>query len=287
MPRPDFTAPRLFVEATLDIGAIVALERDQAHYLGHVLRLGPGAAVLAFNGRDGEWQTRFSGGKSGHVLTAETRTRPQPAHGDLVYCFAPLKHARLDYLVQKAVEMGADVLQPVITRRTQAARVNAERMRANVIEAAEQCGVLSVPEVRPPRDLAEVLAGWPADRLMVFCDEDVETADPVAALMEGGAHRGGALDHDDFGSNRSNIMKVIDANNSEHDVTRKPVPTFRHHALGVIVGPEGGFDAAERAALLGLPRRLRLSLGPRILRADTAAVAALALVQATLGDWRT
>ncbi|HEX4766079.1 MAG TPA: 16S rRNA (uracil(1498)-N(3))-methyltransferase [Lichenihabitans sp.] len=248
MPRPDFTPPRLFVEATLDAGARVRLERDQAHYLGHVLRLGPGATVLAFNGRDGEWRTRFSGGKTGHVLTVETCTRPQPAPGDLVYCFAPLKHARLDYLVQKAVEMGADVLQPVITRRTQAARVNAERMRANVIEAAEQCGVLAPPEIRPPLLLANLLAGWSADRLMVFCDEAAETADPLAALIECGVHRGGAL--------------------------------------GVIVGPEGGFDAAERAALLTLPRRLRLSLGPRILRADTAAVAALALVQATLGDWR-
>ena len=248
MPRPDFTSPRLFVEAPLDAGATVALERDQAHYLGHVLRLGPGGAVLAFNGRDGEWRTRFSGGKSGPVLTVEARTRVQPAHGDLVYCFAPLKHARLDYLVQKAVEMGADVLQPVITRRTQAARVNAERMRANVIEAAEQCGVLAVPEVRVPRALPEVLAGWPADRLMIFCDEDAETADPLEALVGGGAGRG--------------------------------------DAVGVIVGPEGGFDPAERAALLALPRHLRLSLGPRILRADTAAVAALALVQAILGDWR-
>ncbi len=247
MPRPDFTSTRLFVEASLDAGATVRLERDQAHYLGHVLRLGPGAAVLAFNGREGEWRTRFSGGKSGHVLTVETRTRPQPARGDLVYCFAPLKHARLDYLVQKAVEMGADVLQPVITRRTQAARVNAARMRANAIEAAEQCGVLAPPEIRPPLRLADLLESWPAERLMIFCDEDAETADPVAALAGDGTPCG---------------------------------------ALGILVGPEGGFDEAERAALLGLPRRLRLSLGPRILRADTAAVAALALVQATRGDWR-
>ena len=164
-------------------------------------------------------------------------------------CFAPLKHARLDYMVQKAVEMGASVLAPAITRRTQVARINDARMRANVIEAAEQCGILNVPAVAAARPLTAVLADWPAERLLAFCDEDADVRDPVAAL----AGAGGA---------------------------------DRATPLAVLIGPEGGFDAGEREALLRLPRVVRLSLGPRILRADTAAVAALALMQAVLGDGR-
>ena len=247
MPRLDFTSPRLYVDAPLEPGGLVPLSRDQAHYLGTVLRLGAGSIVLAFNGQDGEWRTVLSGHKAQASLRAEAQTRPQPPVRTLHYCFAPLKHARLDYLVQKAVEMGASVLQPVISRRTQAARVNEERMRANAIEAAEQCGVLQPGEVRPPMRLPDLLAGWPSDRLMVFCDEAAEVADPIEAL------------------------RTADP--------RGPA------GLALMVGPEGGFDETERQALLALPRRVRLSLGPRILRADTAAVAALAIVQAVLGDW--
>ena len=247
MPRPDFTSPRLYVEQPLSENGSVPLDRDQAHYLGTVLRLPQGTTILAFNGRDGEWRATLTGAKSTAALQLVERSRPQPAAGDVHYCFAPLKHARLDYLVQKAVEMGASVLQPVTTRRTQAARVNLERMRSNVIEAAEQCGVLNVPAVRDPARFSDLLAGWPPDRLMVFCDEDAEVASPLEALR--GAR----------GAARSGV--------------------------GVMIGPEGGFDEEERRALLALPRHLRISLGPRILRADTAAVAALALVQAVLGDW--
>ena len=243
MARYDFSAPRLFVAGDLAPGASVPLSQDQAHYLTHVLRLGNGAAVLGFNGRDGEWRCRVEGRKVAAALVAEDRLRDQPPAGTLHLCFAPLKHARLDYMVQKAVEMGAGVLRPVITRRTQTARVNAERMRANAVEAAEQCGILSVPEVWAAVRLDALLAAWEPDRLMVFCDEDADVADPLQALR--GAPRGPAA---------------------------------------VIIGPEGGFEAAEREALLALPRRLRLSLGPRVLRADTAAVAALALVGAVLGD---
>ena len=245
MPRQDFSTPRLAVEAPLGSGALIPLSRDRAHYLGTVLRLMAGDHVLVFNGRDGEWRASLEGSRSTAALRLLERTRPQPAATRLHYCFAPLKHARLDYMVQKAVEMGADVLQPVLTRRTQVARVNEERMRANAIEAAEQCGVLNLAEVRPPVRFAALMNDWPADRLMIFCDEDAETADPVAALRDADTAAG----------------------------------------LGVIVGPEGGFDDEERQALLALPRRIRLSLGPRILRADTAAVAALAVVQAVLGDW--
>jgi 16S rRNA (uracil1498-N3)-methyltransferase len=243
LARYDFSAPRLFVEGDLASGGMVPLSKDQSHYLTNVLRLGNNDAVLAFNGRDGEWRCALEGRKGSAVLRSTEMTRPQPAIAPLHLLFAPLKHARLDYMVQKAVEMGAGVLQPVLTRRTQAARVNEARMRANAIEAAEQCGILAVPEVRAPVRFDALLAGWDPERLMVFCDEDAEVADPLAALRE--APRGPAA---------------------------------------VIIGPEGGFDAAERAALLALPRHLRLSLGPRILRADTAAVAALALVGAVLGD---
>ncbi len=234
------------MDALLEAGAVVALDRAQAHYLGTVLRLRPEESVLCFNGRDGEWRATLLGGRSGSSLRLEVRTRPQPPPRDLHYCFAPLKHARLDYMVQKAVEMGASVLQPVSTRRTQATRVNEARMRANVVEAAEQCGVLALAEVRAPVRFADLVDRWPSDRLLVFCDEDAEVADPLAALRQAGSEQG----------------------------------------LSLIIGPEGGFDPEERRALVALPRTVRLSLGPRVLRADTAAVAALALVQAVLGDWQ-
>ncbi len=245
MPLADFRSPRLFVDAPLFAGAHVPLERTQANYLGNVLRLGAGSTILVFNGRDGEWRAAIGGGKRPDRLDIAAQTRPQDSLPDLAYVFAPLKHARLDYMVQKAVEMGAATLQPVLTQHTQVSRVNGERMRANVIEAAEQCGILSVATVEQPLALDRYLAARDPLRLLVFCDEAAEIASPVAAL--GGARDGG---------------------------------------IDVLIGPEGGFSEAERAVLLKQPRLLRLSLGPRILRADTAAVAALTLVQVTLGDWR-
>jgi len=246
MPDYDFRASRLFVDATLVTGAAVALGRDQSHYLGNVLRLKSGDGILVFNGRDGEWQASLSGRKRPDALTIGPQTRPQDRLPDLAYVFAPLKHARLDYMVQKAVEMGAAKLQPVLTRHTQVARVNGERMRANVIEAAEQCGILSLAEVTDPVPLDRFLGNRDGLRLLVFCDEAADVVDPLGALRS--AQAGG-------------------------------------RGIDVLIGPEGGFAADDRAALLRQPRTLRLSLGPRILRADTAAVAALALVQAALGDW--
>ena len=244
MPRYDFRTPRLFLEAPLAAGQELALDRDRTNYLVNVLRLKRGDGVLVFNGRDGEWQAELTGsGKKASALHVGERTRAQPGACDLHFLFAPLKHARLDYLVQKAVEMGASRLQPVLTRHTQVARVNLDRMRANVIEAAQQCGVLAVPAVAEPVALQTAVAD--AARLLVFCDEDAEVKDPMAALQA--APRG--------------------------------LP------LALLVGPEGGFAEEERAMLLKRPQVVRLSLGPRILRADTAAVAALALVQAVLGDW--
>jgi 16S rRNA (uracil1498-N3)-methyltransferase len=245
MPDYDFRSPRLYVEAPLREGAEVALETAQSHYLGTVLRLKPGGRVLVFNGRDGEWAANFAVAKRTAALLVGEKTRPQDMATDLHYLFAPLKSARLDYTVQKAVEMGVSRLQPVFTRHSQAARVNTERMRANAIEAAEQCGILSLPEVGEPLAFSRLLAEWGSARRLVFCDEHAETVDPIAALA---------------------------------GLPRSP--------LAVLIGPEGGFAEDERAALLELPNVIRLSLGPRILRADTAAVAALTLVQAVLGDWR-
>jgi 16S rRNA (uracil1498-N3)-methyltransferase len=247
MPRYDFHSPRVYVEQPLVTGAAITLEQPQAHYLRDVLRLKPGDRVLVFNGREGEWRARLeAAGRRGLALQIEAQTRPQTEGGDLHYLFAPLKRARLDYMVQKAVEMGVSCLAPVMTRHTQAERVNVERMRANAIEAAEQCGVLRLPEVTPPVPLADALAALEADRLLVFCDEDAPIADPAAAL----ARVAGAA------------------------------------SLAVLVGPEGGFAPEERDMLLARSNIVRLGLGPRILRADTAAVAALAMVQAVLGDWR-
>jgi 16S rRNA (uracil1498-N3)-methyltransferase len=245
MPELDFRSPRLFVDAPLGEGHTVVLERDQSNYLGNVLRLSAGDNVLVFNGRDGEWRASIVGRKRPDGLTIEIRTRPQDSLPDLIYVFAPLKHARLDYMVQKAVEMGASMLQPVLTRFTQVSRVNGERMRANAIEAAEQCGILSLAEVADPVPLQRFLDRRDGRRLLIFCDEAAEVADPVEALKA------------DSGSN----------------------------GIDVLIGPEGGFAEEERALLLRQPKTLRLALGPRILRADTAAVAALALVQAALGDW--
>ena len=247
MTRLDFTSHRLCVDAPLGEGKRVDLTREQTNYLLNVLRLGEGAGLLVFNGRDGEWRARLTPtGKKSAALSVEHRTRAQEPLPDVDYLFAPLKHTRLDYMAQKAVEMGARRLRPVLTRRTQTSRVNLERMRANVVEAAEQCGLLALAEVLDETKLETVLSNWPSDRLLVFCDEAAEIANPFPALQASGAG---------------------------------------YAKFAVLIGPEGGFDEAERQALTGLPQAARISLGPRVLRADTAAVAALALVQAALGDW--
>ena len=245
MPSHDFRGPRLYVDAPLAQDARVPLDRDQSNYLGNVLRLAAGAPILAFNGRDGEWQAAIEGRKRPDGLVILQQTRPQDRLPDLAYVFAPLKHARLDYMVQKAIEMGAATLQPVLTRFAQASRVNTERMRANVVEAAEQCGILSLAAVMEPVPLERFLGQRAAGRLLIFCDEAAELENPIQSLQGAGAAEG----------------------------------------VDVLIGPEGGFAEEERALLLRQPKILRLALGPRIMRADTAAVAALALVQAVLGDW--
>ncbi len=246
MAGSERTAQRLFLEDPLAAGERIACSPGQANYLLNVLRLGAGAEILVFNGRDGEWRAHLVDvGKRRCALECVAQVRPQSLGPDIHYLFAPLKHARLDYMVQKATEMGVARLQPVLTRRTIAARVNSERMRANAIEAAEQCGVLRVPEVAAPEPLEAVLQGWDPARALVFGDEGAEVASPLAALapLEG-------------------------------------------RPLAVLIGPEGGFDPSEQAMLRKKSYAVAISLGPRIMRADTAAVAALALVNAALGDWR-
>jgi 16S rRNA (uracil1498-N3)-methyltransferase len=245
MPELDFRTPRLFVDAPLSPGESVALEGNQSNYLGNVLRLAAGDNILVFNGRDGEWQARIAGRKRPDSLEIVAQTRPQDRLPDIAYVFAPLKHARLDYMMQKAVEMGVSRLQPVLTRFTQVSRVNGARMRANVIEAAEQCGILSLAAVAEPMPLDRFVSERQPQRLLVFCDEAAEISSPLQALQNGAATDG----------------------------------------VDILIGPEGGFAEDERALLLRQKRTLRLALGPRILRADTAGVAALALVQAALGDW--
>ena len=246
MRRYDFSAHRLFVDSELAPGTVVACRLEQANYLRAVLRLGAGDQILIFNGRDGEWRARIGDArKSVTTLTAEAQVRPQQGGPDIDYLFAPLKRARLDYMVQKATEMGVARLRPIFTRRTTPDRINAQRMRANAVEAAEQCGILRVPEVLEAQTLTSALAHWEQRRRLIFCDEDSDQPDPLAVL--------GALE-------------------------RGP--------LALLIGPEGGFDDAERELITSQVFAVRISLGPRILRADTAAVAALALLHATLGDWR-
>lgn len=246
MPRTHASLPRLFVEAPLSAGSALVLDRDQSNYLGAVLRMPAGGEVVLFNGRDGAWLARIANpNKKAVSLDLIEQIAQQTPLSDLWYGFAPLKSARLDYVVQKATEMGAGTIQPVITRFTQVHRINAEKLRANVIEAAEQCEVLTVPEVAPKIALDKLLAGWDSGRTLIFADEGQASSSPLAALSA---------------------------------LAGRPV--------GLLVGPEGGFAPEEREKLLAQPFTLPVSLGPRILRADTAAVAALAVIQATIGDWR-
>jgi 16S rRNA (uracil1498-N3)-methyltransferase len=237
---------RLYVEPSLSPGASVDLGEEQAGYVLRVMRLATGDAVLLFNGRDGEHRARIAeAGRRSCRLEVTEQVRPQLAGPDIDYLFAPLKRARLDYMVQKATELGVRCLRPVVTEHTQVERINLERMRANAIEAAEQCGILWVPGVLEPVPLDGLLRSWETGRRIVLADEAAAQSAAIERLAGIG-----------------------------------PGP------LAVLVGPEGGFSAAERQRLLSRPFVTPISLGPRIMRADTAAVAALALVNAVLGDWR-
>ncbi|MCP4380457.1 MAG: 16S rRNA (uracil(1498)-N(3))-methyltransferase [Hyphomicrobiales bacterium] len=248
MARYDFRTQRLFVDHPLAGGVSLPLDRKQTNYLVNVLRMKDGDPIQVFNGRDGEWRAslRFDGRRT-HALSVGEKQREQPPAPDLDYLFAPLKQARLDYMVAKATEMGVGRLRPVRTQHGQVGRINHRRLEANIVEAAEQCGVLAIPALEDITALDKSLSEWPATdpgRRIIFCDEGHLDGDPLTILTG-----------------------------------------LRRSPLAVLVGPEGGFSVEERDRLRDLPLVTTVPLGPRILRADTAAVAALTLVQATLGDW--
>lgn len=236
---------RLYVTGDLGPNVAVSLDEGQAHYLLHVLRAKVGNRVALFNGRDGEWLAEIAqAGKRGVSATCLKQVEPQAGVPDVWLVFAPVKKTPSDYLVQKAAELGVSVLLPVYTRRTIVTRINEERMAANAIEAAEQSARLTVPEIRAARDLEKVLADWPKERRLYFCDEGGD-AQPLATAAKGASG-----------------------------------------PAAIITGPEGGFDPSERALLRTLPFVVPVTLGPRILRADTAALAALAIWQSVAGDWQ-
>jgi 16S rRNA (uracil1498-N3)-methyltransferase len=243
----DHSATRLYIPSDLASGSAIALDHAQAHKLRHVLRLSEGATVAAFNERDGEWLCRLGAqGRRGAILTAvEQRRAPEP-EADIWLVFAPIKRARLDWLVEKATELGAAALLPVWTARTQPERLNRERLTALTIAAAEQSERLSVPEIAEPKSLERLLSGWPPARRLVLCDETGRGIPISAALAD--------------------------------------VPP--NGSAAVFVGPEGGLAETELDAIGKLPIVSRVGLGPRVLRAETAALAALAVVQAIAGDWR-
>ncbi|MGK9052366.1 16S rRNA (uracil(1498)-N(3))-methyltransferase [Neorhizobium petrolearium] len=244
--RANFRMQRLFIDAPLGPAAPYEVSSEQFNYLANVLRMEEGAEILVFNGREGEWKARLTfPSRKKIVLEAVEQTRPQPPASDLHYLFAPLKTGRLDYLVQKAVEMGAGLLQPVMTQHVQGKITSLERLQANAVEAAEQCGILSIPDVVAPKKLTDVLDRWPADRRIIFCDEGDEGQNPLPILS-----------------------------------------AVEERKLALLVGPEGGFSEEERNTLRSLSFVTAIPLGPRILRADTAAVAALAVIQSAIGDWR-
>lgn len=249
MPRNHKNLSRLFIDAQLHAAATIVLDKAQSNYLLNVMRQKAGGQVIVFNGRDGAWLAEITlAGKKAAELRLVEQTSPQTPIPDLWYGFAPLKSARLDYVVQKATEMGVGTIQPVITQHTQISRIKIERLQANAVEAAEQCEVLFVPEIAPKISLAQLLDTWEetqGERILIVADEGEVDATPLDVL-----HR------------------------------------LKDKKLGLLIGPEGGFSDNERRLLHEKPYTVPVSLGPRILRADTAAVAALALIQAIIGDWR-
>jgi len=245
MSRPP---PRLYVESDLRESQGVELDAKAAHYLVNVLRLGAGDKVALFNGRDGEWLAEIAAaGRKACTLTPGRQTRPQDPASPLTLAFAPLKKSAMDFLVEKATELGVGNLAPVITERTETGRVNGERIQAQAREAAEQCGRTALPEIAAARPLAAFLADWPTDQPLWVGDET------------GGGQ-------------------------AFADALRSSTGASPRH--GILIGPEGGFTPKELATLAALPFVNRIDLGPRILRAETAALASITCWQALLGDWQ-
>ncbi len=290
---------RLFVEAALDPGARIQANDGQAHYLLHVMRAKVGDRISLFNGHDGEWLAQITEvTKRGCTIACERQTRAQANTPDLWLCFAPIKKTPADYLTQKATELGVSALQPVITRRTIVSRVNTERMRANAIEAAEQSDRLSVPEVREPVSLEKLLADWPAGRRVLFCDEAGEALPIVQAMTTQFppplAGRGELLNPARVpGGSNSGEGAVASRNipppNSSRLAPLEFAPSHKgreaNDCWAILTGPEGGFDPDERSRIRSCKFAMSVSLGKRILRADTAALASLAIWQALCGDW--
>ena len=234
--------PRLFVDETLSEGAALTLPPAQSHYLSGVMRLKAGDMLRLFDDRTGEWiATVEEAGRKSVRVAIGARVAAREAVPDLWLCAAPIKRGRIDWVAEKACELGVARLLPVLTRRTVVDKLNLDRLRAHMIEAAEQCGRTALPVIDEPMTLAKLLDAWSSDRQLIFCDET------------GGEAFGG---------------------------------TVRPGPAAVLIGPEGGFDPAERERIRALPQAVGVSLGPRVLRADTAAVAAVALWQAAAGDWR-
>lgn len=243
--RANFKLQRLFIDEAMSQDAEIMLPREQANYLLNVIRLKNQDQILVFNGRDGEWLAKLQqeGRKKASLMLFE-QTRPQPKKTNLTIIFAPIKVGRLEYMVQKMVEMGAGNIQAVFTDHTQLHKINDKRLSANITEAAEQCGVLSIPELLPPVKIVNLLAEWDQSKQIIFCDEGHETNNPKSFLEP-----------------------------------------LRGKELAILIGPEGGFSDDERKQLNDLDFVTSIPLGPRILRADTALVAAMAVVQSTIGDW--
>jgi len=286
---------RLYVEAALAEGARIGAKPAQAHYLLHVMRARAGDRLSLFNGRDGEWLVRIAEvTKRSCDFICERQARKQEGTPDLWLCFAPIKKTPADYVSQKATELGGSVLQPVMTRRTIVSRVNLERLRANAIEAAEQSDRLTVPEVRASVSLERLLASWPAERRLLFCDEAGE-APPIAemlALYPPLQREGRIAQQSGEGSGPSDSDDPHPARMFANALPRAslsaPTSPFQGEvsSWAILTGPEGGFDPAERDVIRKHPLVIPVSLGPRILRADTAALAALSVWQALCGDWR-
>ncbi|MDU8913659.1 16S rRNA (uracil(1498)-N(3))-methyltransferase [Aestuariicoccus sp. MJ-SS9] len=247
---------RLYVDHPLGAAQPVPLSREQAHYLFGVMRLGAGDAVALFNGRDGEWTAEVAeAGKRGGTLVCQDQAAPQADPPDLWLLFAPIKKARTDFIVEKATEMGARRIVPVQTDFTNAERIRQDRLQAHAVEAAEQCGGTFVPEVAGLIRLDRILTDWPEGRQLMFCDEaEAPTSSALAGV---------------FGAPGEDARKGGSSG-----------------PWAILIGPEGGFSDAERARLRALPHAHTARLGPRILRADTAAVAAMTLWQLRCGDWR-
>jgi 16S rRNA (uracil1498-N3)-methyltransferase len=258
------SAPRLHVTDRLEAGAEIALATDQSHYLGGVMRRTTGDSVRLFNGVDGEWRARIADlAKRRALLVCEERTRDQTAAPDLTLLFAPVKKARTDFIVEKATELGARVIQPVFTERSIAERVRTDRLQAIAREAAEQTERLDLPEVCEAEKLSRVLEEWEEGRVLIYCDEAGDGDDGGDDSAPWGGEDGRAP---------TALGVLWDA--------LKDAPR-----AAALIGPEGGFSPAERAMLRGHAYVIPVLLGPRILRADTAAVAALTLIQAVWGDW--